>query len=87
MMRALMLAAGAAAAGYVLGSKSGRGTYDKLVGQSADLWHKPAVQDKVHEASKVVKDTVPQVSKVVKDTVPHVQETLGSLAKKAGHKH
>jgi hypothetical protein len=75
MMRALMLAAGAAAAGYVLGSKSGRGAYDKMMGQSADLWHNAAVQDKVHGASKVVKDAV-----------PHVQETVGSLAKKAGQR-
>ncbi|MDV2475932.1 hypothetical protein ACWDTG_13955 [Rhodococcus zopfii] len=75
MMRALMLAAGAAAAGYALGSKSGRGTYKKMMGQSADLWHNAGVQDKVSEASKVVKETV-----------PHVQETVGALAKKAGQR-
>ena len=75
MMRALMLAAGAAAAGYVLGSKSGRGTYEKMKGQSADLWHNAAVQDKVSEASKVVKESV-----------PHAKETVSELAKKAGHR-
>ncbi|MFZ2175982.1 MAG: YtxH domain-containing protein [Rhodococcus sp. (in: high G+C Gram-positive bacteria)] len=74
MMRVLIFAAGAAV-GFVLGARSGRDTYDKLKDQSTDLWHNPAVQEKV----AVAKETV-------KEKAPEVQEKVGSLAKKVGHR-
>jgi hypothetical protein len=49
-----------------------RGTYEKLKGQSADLWHKPPVQDKVSTMTDTVKQQTPQI-----------QDALGALTKKA----
>ncbi|WP_241384187.1 YtxH domain-containing protein [Rhodococcus sp. CH91] len=74
MMRALIFAAGAAA-GFVAGTRAGRETYDKMRGRSNELWHNPAVQEKVSGAAAVVKEKAPQV-----------QETVGALADKAAHR-
>ena len=61
------------AAGYVLGSRSGRAAYDKLKARSAELWHSKPVQDKVAAAAETVKDKAPEVS-----------EQLGEAARRAG---
>ena len=61
------------AAGYVLGSRSGRAAYDKLKARSAELWHSKPVQDKVAAAAETVKDKAPEVS-----------EHLGEAARRAG---
>ncbi|OLL19933.1 MULTISPECIES: YtxH domain-containing protein [unclassified Rhodococcus (in: high G+C Gram-positive bacteria)] len=74
MMRVLTFAAGAAV-GFVLGTRAGRDTYEKMRDQSAQLWNKPAVQQKVTEARTTVQEKAPQV-----------QEKAGDLAKKAAEK-
>ena len=74
MMRVLTFAAGAAV-GFVLGTRAGRDTYEKMRDQSAQLWNKPAVQQKVTEARATVQEKAPQV-----------QEKAGDLAKKAAEK-
>ncbi|SDL01462.1 hypothetical protein SAMN04487916_10532 [Arthrobacter sp. ov407] len=61
------------AAGYVLGSRSGRAAYDKLKARSAELWQSKPVQDKVAAAAETVKDKAPEVS-----------EHLGEAARRAG---
>ena len=61
------------AAGYVLGSRSGRAAYDKLKARSAELWHSKPVQDKVAAAAETLKDKAPEVS-----------EQLGEAARRAG---
>ncbi|MGA4690212.1 MULTISPECIES: hypothetical protein [Rhodococcus] len=82
MMRALIFAAGAAA-GFVAGTRAGRETYDKLLGRSNELWHNPAVQEKVIPA---VQDKVTEAAGVVKEKAPHLQETVGGLAEKVTHR-
>ncbi|QDQ95459.1 YtxH domain-containing protein [Rhodococcus sp. WB9] len=74
MQKVLIFAAGAAA-GFVLGTRSGRQTYEKMRHQSLELWHNPTVQEKVSEATETVKDKAPQV-----------QHKVGELAKKATHR-
>src|SRR6478735_6811274 len=61
------------AAGYVLGSRSGRAAYDKLKARSAELWQSKPVQDKVAAAAETLKDKAPEVS-----------EHLGEAARRAG---
>ena len=61
------------AAGYVLGSRSGRAAYDKLKARSEELWHSKPVQDKVAAAAETIKDKAPEVS-----------EQLGEAARRAG---
>ncbi|MFC9833327.1 YtxH domain-containing protein [Rhodococcus sp. NPDC127530] len=73
MQKALIFAAGAAV-GFVVGTRSGRQTYEKMRHQSLELWHNPTVQEKVSNATETVKDKAPQV-----------QHKVGELAKKATH--
>ena len=62
-----------AAAGYVLGSRSGRAAYDKLKARSAELWQSKPVQDKVAAAAETLKDKAPEVT-----------GQLGEAARRAG---
>jgi len=72
-MKGKFLFATGLAAGYVLGSRSGRAAYDKPKARSAELWHSKPVQDKVAAAAETVKDKAPEVS-----------EHLGEAARRAG---
>src|SRR6476660_9434045 len=66
-MKGKFLFATGLAAGYVLGSRSGRAAYDKLKARSAELWHSKPVQDKVAAAAETVKDKAPEVSEQLGD--------------------
>lgn len=61
------------AAGYVLGSRSGRAAYDKLKARAASVWDSKPVQDKVHAATEAVKEKAPEVA-----------DQLGEAARRAG---
>jgi hypothetical protein len=72
-MKAKLLFGTGIAAGYVLGSRSGRAAYEKLKARAAALWESKPVQDKVTAATEAVKDKAPEVS-----------EQLGEAARRAG---
>ena len=55
------------AAGYVLGTRDGRGRYEQIKSQANRLWNDPKVQKNVAQASDVVKDKAPQVQAKVSD--------------------
>jgi len=61
-MKAKLLFGTGLAAGYVLGSRSGRAAYEKLKARAADLWQSKPVQDKVAAAADAVKEKAPEVS-------------------------
>ena len=61
------------AAGYVLGSRSGRAAYDKLKARAAGLWDSKPVQDKVTAATEAIKEKAPEVA-----------DQLGEAARRAG---
>ncbi len=61
------------AAGYVLGSRSGRAAYDKIKARAASVWDSKPVQDKVHAATEAVKEKAPEVA-----------DQLGEAARRAG---
>jgi hypothetical protein len=61
------------AAGYVLGARSGRATYDKLKSRAADIWDSKPVQDKVSAATEAIKEKAPGVA-----------DQLGEAARRAG---
>ncbi|MCX6498604.1 MAG: hypothetical protein NTU93_07350 [Arthrobacter sp.] len=50
------------AAGYVLGSRSGRAAYEKLKTRAIGLWDSKPVQDKVAASTEAVKEKAPDVS-------------------------
>lgn len=61
-MKAKLLFGTGLAAGYVLGSRSGRAAYEKLKARAAGLWQSQPVQDKVAAAAEAVKEKAPEVS-------------------------
>ena len=61
------------AAGYVLGSRSGRAAYDKLKTRAASIWDSKPVQDKVSAAAEAIKEKAPEVA-----------DQLGEAARRAG---
>ena len=61
-MKAKLLFGTGLAAGYVLGSRSGRAAYEKLKTRAAGLWQSQPVQDKVAAAAEAVKEKAPEVS-------------------------
>jgi hypothetical protein len=72
MKNKLLLGVGIAA-GYVLGSRSGRAAYDKLKARAASLWDSKPVQDKVTAATEAIKEKAPEVA-----------DQLGEAARRAG---
>lgn len=61
------------AAGYVLGSRSGRAAYDRLKARASSIWDSEPVQDKVSAAAEVIKEKAPEVA-----------DQLGEAARRAG---
>ncbi|WP_026551844.1 YtxH domain-containing protein [Arthrobacter sp. H20] len=71
MKNKLVFAAGMAA-GYVLGSRAGRDSYEKLKTKADELWNNPKVQE-----------TVADTTSTLKHKMPEVQEQAGGAVKKA----
>ncbi len=72
----------AAAVGYVLGSRAGRGPYEKLAEQFGQVRSDPRVQEKVAQAQTVAQDKAKQavstVTEKVKDTAPQSSDDSSS---------
>jgi hypothetical protein len=73
MMKSKLLLGIGIAAGYVLGSRSGRAAYDKLKSRATGIWDSKPVQDKVSAATEAIKDKAPGVA-----------DQLGEAARRAG---
>lgn len=69
-----LLLIGAAAAGYVLGTKAGRERYEQIKRQSSKVWNSGPVQQGVHEAEGVAKHAASAAGTKVAD----VASTAGS---------
>ena len=70
------------AAGYVLGSRSGRAAYDKLKARAAGIWDSKPVQDKVAAATEVVKEKAPEVG----DQLSEAARRAGTVLSSAMHR-
>jgi len=53
------------AAGYVLGTRDGRGRYEQIKTQAERLWNDPKVQKKAAQAQDLAKQKAPQVSEKI----------------------
>jgi hypothetical protein len=60
MKNKLVFASGMAA-GYVLGTRAGRESYEKIRTKATELWNNPKVQSTVSSATGTVKDKAPAV--------------------------
>ncbi|SMX82629.1 hypothetical protein BSP239C_01512 [Brevibacterium sp. 239c] len=77
MKKRLILLAGLGV-GYVLGSRTGRQSYEKLKAQAQDLWTDPRVQDTVEKANQSIRDKSPAVADAVQTAADKVNSAAGS---------
>jgi hypothetical protein len=81
-MKAKLLFGTGLAAGYVLGSRSGRAAYEKLKTQAASLWESKPVQDKVTAATEAVKEKAPEVSSQLTEAARRAGTVIGSAVRR-----
>ncbi|HEY3572645.1 MAG TPA: hypothetical protein VGK98_02335 [Arthrobacter sp.] len=77
-MKSKLLFGAGIAAGYVLGSRSGRAAYDKLKARAAGIWDSKPVQDKVTAATEAVKEKAPDVGDQLAEAARRATTVLGS---------
>ncbi|SMX94659.1 hypothetical protein [Brevibacterium antiquum] len=83
MKKRLILLAGLGV-GYVLGSRTGRQSYEKLKAQAQDLWTDPRVQDTVEKANQSIRDKSPAVADAVQTAADKVNSAAGTGATGTG---
>jgi len=87
MEKAWFFAAGAAVC-FVLGTRYGRQTYEKMRDQSLEAWHNLTVQEKVGGATETLKDMAPKVQQkagaLAKKITPHGTDTSVTTAPTTG---
>ncbi|TLM75525.1 hypothetical protein [Pseudarthrobacter sp. NamB4] len=83
MKNKLLLGVGIAA-GYVLGSRSGRAAYDKLKARAAGIWDSKPVQDKVAVATEAIKEKAPEVADQLSEAARRAGTVLGSAMHREG---
>ncbi len=66
------------AAGYVLGTRSGRASYEKIKARAEALWSSKPVQDKVAAAAEAVKDKAPEVADQLTEAARRAGAAIGS---------
>lgn len=70
-MKGKILFVAGLAAGYVVGARAGRQSYEKIKSRAENVWHDPAVQKNVHKAEDFVAENAPIVGKKVADGAQH----------------
>jgi hypothetical protein len=70
------------AAGYVLGSRSGRAAYEKIKARAAAIWDSKPVQEKVAAATEAVKEKAPEVT----DQLTEAARRAGTVISSAMHR-
>ncbi|MET3809980.1 hypothetical protein [Arthrobacter sp. UYEF3] len=66
------------AAGFVLGSRSGRAAYEKLKTRAIGLWDSNQVQDRVAAATEAVKEKAPDVSSQLSEAARRAATVISS---------
>ena len=72
MKKRLILLAGLGV-GYILGSRTGRQSYERLKAQAQDLWTDPRVQDTVEKANQSLREKSPAVADAMQTAAGAVQ--------------
>lgn len=75
MKNKLVFAAGMAA-GYVLGARAGRASYEQIKVKANELWNSPKVQGKVSQASETVKAKAPEVQAQAEQALKKAQSAM-----------
>jgi hypothetical protein len=86
-MKAKLLFGTGIAAGYVLGSRSGRAAYEKLKARAAALWESKPVQDKVAAATEAVKEKAPELPGQLTEAARRASTVIGSATHRERAEH
>ncbi|MFJ5697431.1 hypothetical protein [Arthrobacter sp. NPDC093139] len=86
-MKSKLLFGAGIAAGYVLGSRSGRAAYDKLKARAASIWDSKPVQEKVTAATEAVKEKAPEVGDQLSEAARRAGTVLSSAMHRDSSKH
>ncbi len=70
------------AAGYVLGTRAGRESYEVLKAKAGSLWNSPRVQEGVSGATEVLKDKLPAVQEQAGGAVKKAQEAVSGVIRR-----
>ena len=71
MKKRLILLAGLGV-GFILGSRTGRQSYERLKAQAQELWTDPRVQDTVEKANQSIREKSPAVADAVQTAADKV---------------
>ncbi|SKB06983.1 hypothetical protein [Aeromicrobium choanae] len=71
----------AAAVGYVLGTRAGRGRYEQIKQQAERVWHTDPVQSTAHKAQDTAKQAASDVGHRVAETAKDVSGVVSEKAK------
>lgn len=77
MKKRLILLAGLGV-GFILGSRTGRQSYERLKAQAQDLWSDPRVQDTVEKANQSIREKSPAVADAVQTAADKVNAASGN---------
>ena len=64
------------AVGYVLGTRAGRDSYEKLKVKVRGFWESPTVQDKVSDAAEAVRKKAPEVREQASQALKKAKEEI-----------
>ncbi|QUL79155.1 YtxH domain-containing protein [Brevibacterium sp. SMBL_HHYL_HB1] len=78
MKKRLILLAGLGV-GYILGSRTGRQSYERLKAQAQDLWTDPRVQDTVEKANQSLRERSPAVADAMQTAAGAVQSAADKV--------
>ncbi|UVI35827.1 hypothetical protein [Brevibacterium spongiae] len=79
MKKRLILLAGLGV-GFILGSRTGRQSYERLKAQAQDLWTDPRVQDTVEKANQSIREKSPAVADAVQTAADKVNAAAATGA-------
>jgi hypothetical protein len=79
MKKRLILLAGLGV-GFILGSRTGRQSYERLKAQAQDLWTDPRVQDTVEKANQSIREKSPAVADAVQTAADKVNSVASTNA-------
>ncbi len=80
-MKAKVIFLAGAAAGFVLGSKAGRGAYEKIKAKATETWEDPKVQKGLETAGEFVSSQAPVVGHKLQDAASTVASKVGKKSK------
>jgi hypothetical protein len=82
-MRGKLLFLVGLAAGYVLGTRAGRGRYEQIKKATNRLWNDPRVQRQVKQAEDFAKDKAPDVADFLAEGAKKVVNQVSGKSAKA----